>query len=108
VKINRVLGLVTSLALAYTISVLPGYSQQIITDGNTNTVLNTDGTRTNITTSTIKGKNAFNSFSKFKVNTGNTVNLILPDSTDNLLNLIYNESSHINGVLNSVKKRYQG
>ncbi|MGD9580754.1 MAG: leukotoxin LktA family filamentous adhesin, partial [Vampirovibrionia bacterium] len=89
------------IALASTINLTPCYAQQIIIDGKTNTSITTTGTTTSVRTSSIKNKNAFNSFSKFDVNAGNTVNLVVPDSTDNLINLINDKSTEINGKLNS-------
>ena len=96
------------IALASTINIMPCHAQQIITDGNTNTSLNVNGTITDVTTTTIKGNNAFNSFSKFNVDAGNTVNLHLPSASKNLINLIYNEKTQINGVLNSIQNAHIG
>ena len=95
-------------ALASTISLTPAYAQQIIIDGNTNTSLNINGSITDITTNTIKGNNAFNSFSKFNVNSGNIVNLQVPSSSSNLINLVHDEASQINGILNSIKDGHIG
>lgn len=93
----------TCLTLACTVSLTPCYAQQIITDGNTATSLNTNGTVTDVTTTTLKGSNAFNSFTNFNVDTGNTVNLVVPDRSDNLINIVTGEQTAINGVLNSIK-----
>lgn len=93
----------TCLSLACTVSLTPCYAQQIITDGNTSTTLNTNGTITDVTTTTIKGNNAFNSFTKFNVDTGNTVNLVVPNSSENLINIVTGEQTIIKGVLNSIK-----
>ena len=98
----------STLALAYIVSLVPAYSQQIVVDGKTNTNLNINGKVTDITTSTIKGKNAFNSYSKFNINAGNTVNLHVPNASKNLINLIHDEKSNINGVLNSIKDGHIG
>lgn len=105
-KENLINGLFKNLAiltLAYTVSLTPVYSQEIIPDGNTQTILNSVSNTTNISTNTIKGANAFNSFSKFNVSEGKIVNLNVPTSCDNLINLIHNEKTNINGILNSVK-----
>jgi len=75
----------------------------IVIDGNTRTVLNVNGNVTDITTSTVKGSNAFNSFNQFNVNQNKTVNLHVPNSANNLVNLVHGAPSHINGVLNSYK-----
>ena len=94
---------IVGLSLAYTISVLPAYSQQIIIDGKTNTKLNTFNDTTSVTTTTIKNNNAFNSFNKFNVNPGKIVNLVLPKNTENLINLIHSQATTIDGILNSIK-----
>lgn len=78
-------------------------AQQIVIDGKTQTTLNTNGNVTDFRTQTISGANAYNSFKKFNVDKGNTVNLHLPGSTKTLVNLIYDEKSNINGILNSIK-----
>jgi hypothetical protein len=74
----------------------------IVPNGNTQTRVSTTGAITNVTTNTIRGTNAYNSFSIFNVNQGKTVNLFLPSGTDNLLNLVNSQSS-IDGILNSIK-----
>ncbi|WP_083607911.1 filamentous hemagglutinin N-terminal domain-containing protein, partial [Thalassospira sp. TSL5-1] len=76
---------------------------QIVTDGNTATNLNVHGKVTDVTTSTIQGKSALNSFSKFDVYQGNTVNLFVPDQADHLINMVNGPRSHIDGILNSIK-----
>ncbi|MEW5818545.1 MAG: leukotoxin LktA family filamentous adhesin [Cyanobacteriota bacterium] len=91
------------ILLSSTIGLYPAYAQQIVPDGYTDTKLNISGNVTDISTTTIQGKNAFNSFSKFNVNKGKEVNLILPDGTENLLNIIKDEATNIDGTLNAVK-----
>ncbi|MEW5819448.1 MAG: leukotoxin LktA family filamentous adhesin [Cyanobacteriota bacterium] len=90
-------------ALSFTISVLPVNAQQITPNGYTDTNLHSYGNVTDVTTATVKGNNAFNSFSKFNVDKGNVVNLIIPDQANNLINVIKDEATHINGTLNSIK-----
>ena len=46
---------------------------------------------------------ALNSFSKFNIGTGNKVSLYIPDGAQNLLNLVYEETSCIDGILESYK-----
>ncbi|MCP4993268.1 MAG: leukotoxin LktA family filamentous adhesin, partial [Gammaproteobacteria bacterium] len=77
-------------------------------DGRTATQLSAQRSRTDITTSTIQGRNAFNSFSKFDVYQGNTVNLHVPASTTNLLNLVHSSGTQIDGILNSYKNGHIG
>ncbi|MCB1953017.1 MAG: leukotoxin LktA family filamentous adhesin, partial [Rhodocyclaceae bacterium] len=75
----------------------------IVTDGRTATTLTQAGAVTDITTATVKGSNAFNSFSRFNIGSGQTVNLHLPQQAANLLNLVRNERSQIDGVMNAYK-----
>ena len=79
------------------------YADPIVPDGRTQTQLNIQGNVTDITTSTIRGRNAYNSFNKFNVNAGNVANLHVPGSAANLLNLVHGHASNINGVLNAYK-----
>jgi filamentous hemagglutinin family protein len=82
---------------------VPALAQSVVTDGRTQTQLSVNGATTDITTQTIRGPNAFNSFSRFNVEAANTVNLHLPSQTSNLLNLIQGEQSNINGLVNAYK-----
>lgn len=75
----------------------------IVTDGRTATTLTQAGATTDITTATVRGNNAFNSFSRFNIGAGQTVNLHLPQQAANLLNLVRNERSQIDGVMNAYK-----
>ncbi|MDX2182860.1 MAG: leukotoxin LktA family filamentous adhesin [Gemmatimonadaceae bacterium] len=83
-------------------SVLPAQTL-IVPDGNTATHVGTSGANTQVTTGTVRGQNAFNSFSRFNVGTGDTVNLHLPSGTQNLLNLVHDERTQIDGVLNAIR-----
>ena len=96
--------------IAYILSVLLAFNPvilaaapQIVPDGRTATRLEIDGNRTDIRTDTIRGNKAFNSFDRFDVHRGNTVNLHLPGNTDHLLNLVHGKRSDIHGILNSYK-----
>src|SRR6185437_791547 len=73
----------------------------IVPDGRTQTQLQTSGNTTNVTTGTVSGADAFNSFSQFGVGSGNTVNLQLPSGTQNLINLVHSAPAYVNGTLNS-------
>ena len=75
----------------------------IVADGRTNTHVATSGNVTDVRTDSVNGVNAYNSFSRFNVPGGTTTNLHVPDSAKNLVNLVHNERSDINGVLNSYK-----
>ena len=83
-------------------------AQGITPDGRTQTQLSVSGSVTNITTQTVHGANAFNSFTTFNVNAGSTVNLHLPGQTTNLLNLVHGERSYINGLLNAYQNGQLG
>lgn len=76
---------------------------QIVPDGNTRTTLQESGRVTEVTTQTIRGRNAYNSFHRFDVHHGNVVNLRLPDGTANLLNLVHDQASRIDGTLNAYR-----
>ena len=78
-----------------------GDANVIIPNGRTQTTVQTSGNLTNITTSTVSGPNAFNSFSQFGVGKGNTVNLLLPSGTQNLINTVTEAQAYINGTVNS-------
>ena len=75
----------------------------ITTDGRTQTQLTVSGSVTDITTKTVQGVNAINSFHRFNIGNGQTVNLYLPTGTANLLNLVHDERSYFDGVLNAYK-----
>jgi hypothetical protein len=70
--------------------------------GQTATSMAVNGLTTNIRTNTIQGSNAFNSFTRFEVGGGNTVNLHLPTGTSNLVNLVSDSAVRINGTVNSL------
>ncbi len=74
----------------------------ILPDGRTATQVTPNGAVRDVTTATIQGGNAFNSFSRFEVAQGDTVNLHLPDGTHNLLNLVHDARTNIDGIVNSL------
>ena len=78
-------------------------AQSISIDGRTLTTVTTSGTVTNVTTGTVRGANAFNSFRTFGVGQGSTANLFLPDGTLNLINLVRDQRTTIDGILNAIK-----
>ncbi|MEW5769760.1 MAG: leukotoxin LktA family filamentous adhesin [Pseudomonadota bacterium] len=79
------------------------HAASIVPDGRTQTQVRVDGAVTDITTQTIRGINAYNSFSRFNVERARTVNLHLPGQTSNLLNLVHGETSYIDGLVNAYK-----
>ena len=76
-------------------------AQGITPDGRTQTQVTVNGTTTDISTQTVRGSSAFNSFQRFNVDSGHTVNMHLPGQTSHLLNLVHGERSYINGLLNA-------
>jgi filamentous hemagglutinin family protein len=88
------------------VAVLPMAQAQtiIVPDGRTQTGVNPNvNGALDITTQTVRGVNAFNSFSQFDVAQGDRVNLHLPGGTTNLLNLVTDHRSYINGLVNSYR-----
>lgn len=85
----------------YSVRVQAQTANVIVPDGRTGTALQTSGSVTDVTTSTVAGNNAFNSFSQFSVGQGNTVNLQLPTGTQNLVNIVRDAPVYVNGTLNS-------
>lgn len=80
------------------------FCQEITPDGKTATSLIVTGNVTDITTATIQGNNALNSFNSFSIDQGNVVNLQIPTNALNLLNLVHEKQTNINGILNSIKE----
>ena len=78
---------------------------QIVVDGRTDTtVSNTGQNAITVTTESISQGNAINAFSAFNVNTGQTVNLVQPDATNALINIVTGDQvSQIEGTLNTIK-----
>lgn len=87
--------------LSYDLRAQPITANQIVTDGRTATSVQTSGNVTSVTTSTVSGANAFNSFSQFGVGQGNTVNLYTPNGAQNLINIVRDAPAYVNGTLNS-------
>ncbi|MCA1979654.1 MAG: leukotoxin LktA family filamentous adhesin, partial [Thiobacillus sp.] len=85
----------------FTAAQLSALASGIVPDGRTQTRLTVNGNTTDITTQTIRGSHAYNSFSTFNVDVAQTVNLHLPQHTSNLLNLVHSETSYINGLVNA-------
>ncbi|WP_158295363.1 leukotoxin LktA family filamentous adhesin [Stutzerimonas nosocomialis] len=76
------------------------YAQGIVTDGRTATSVTQTGNVTDVHTSTIRNGNGFNSFSRFDVDKGDVANLHVPDSAKALINIVRDQRSEINGILN--------
>jgi filamentous hemagglutinin family protein len=83
---------------------VPAGVTRITPDGRTATTVTTNGSTSTVTTNTISGANAFNSYSQFQIGKGATGNLILPNGTSNLINLVNGSTpTTINGTLNAYK-----
>ena len=76
----------------------------IVANGRTATTVTppVTGTTTNVTTTSIQGTKAFNAFTSFKIGQTDTVNLLLPDGTTHLINLVFGSAIQIDGTLNSI------
>lgn len=94
---------VAAIAAAFALHAVAGSAQQIVPDGQTATSLAVQGRVTDVTTSSIVGPNAFNSFQRFDVWNGNTVNLHVPQAASNLINLIHGDVTRIDGILNTIQ-----
>ena len=102
-KSRALLVLYLCLGLAVSRNSFAQAPRPITPDGRTQTSVTVNGNVTGITTNTIRGANAFNSFTTFNVGKGTTANLYLPSATNNLLNLVNGSASTIDGILNSIK-----
>src|SRR4051812_34468420 len=80
--------LIAAVGLLAPLDRLHAQTNTIIPDGRTLTHVDLTGGATNITTGTIRNGTGLNSFSRFQVGTGNTVNLHVPDAADKLLNIV--------------------
>lgn len=78
-------------------------AQQIVIDGRTKTTVNVNGSVSDVHTQTVHGKNSYNSFKKFDVHSGSTVNIHIPGQAQNSINLVHGKQTQIDGTLNSVK-----
>jgi filamentous hemagglutinin family protein len=76
---------------------------QIVPDGRTATTLSSAGTVTDVRSGTVSGANAYNSFSTFNVGQGQTVNLHVPAASSNLINIVRDQRTTVDGVLNAIK-----
>lgn len=93
--------LLVSLQVAY--PALVAAQTVIIPDGRTQTTVVTAGAVSNVSTATILGANAFNSFQVFNVGAGSIANLHFPGSATNLINLVSGQQTSIHGILNAIK-----
>jgi filamentous hemagglutinin family protein len=79
------------------------WSQSIQTDGRTLTTVTTAGAVTDVRTGTISGNAGFNSFKSFNVNAGHTANLHVPGGAVNLVNIVRDTRTDIQGTLNAIR-----
>ena len=80
-----------------------GFADMIEIDNKTETTINRQGNTYDISTKTVVDNTGFNSFKKFNVDEGTTVNLQLTGNMANLVNLVSDEKTNILGTLNSFK-----
>ena len=100
----RGLGLGLSFLQVLTMPILSvANAQQITPDGRSDTSLTVNGNVTDIYTNTRYGNTGLNSFSVFNVYQGNEVNLFLPTQTDNLVNMVTDQQTVIDGMLSAYK-----
>lgn len=92
-----------AIATAFALQPFGAAGQQIVPDGHTATSISVQGHVTDVTTASVIGPNAFNSFQRFDVWSGNTVNLHVPQAASNLINLVHGETTRIDGILNAVQ-----
>ncbi len=102
VAATAVAAILNTYGMTYAAAVQTDAGNNISTTGRTETVLNIEGNKTDITTGTVRGSNALNSFDKFNVATSHYVNLIVPETATKLLNFIHGGQSNINGTLSSL------
>ncbi len=94
---------ISAVILSYVLMTSSVFGAMITPDGKTNTTVNVNGNVSDIHTGTVSGQTGFNSFSTFDVYQGHTANLYLPEGTKNLINLVHDKISNIDGVLNAFK-----
>ncbi|MGN0828653.1 MAG: leukotoxin LktA family filamentous adhesin [Akkermansia sp.] len=95
--------LLRALAALLPLSVSAASAAMISPDGRTDTTVLQQGNVYNVYTGTVRGNTGFNSFSTFDVYSGTTANLHLASGTANLVNVVRDKCSFIDGVLNSYK-----
>ncbi len=88
----------------FAFSPLLANAADIVIDGRTDTEVTTDGLVTDITTETLHGDKAYNSFRKFNVDTDDTVNLHQPYAANALINIITDHQVNIDGIVNGLHK----
>jgi filamentous hemagglutinin family protein len=93
------------LGLTMTVVLAPqgATAQAIRTDGRTATTVNTTGSVTDVRTTTVHGGNALNSFSTFNVPAATTTNLHVPTGADRLVNLVRDQRTTVDGMLNAIQ-----
>ena len=94
---------IAAVTLSYVLMASSVFGAMITPDGKTNTVVNANGNVSDVYTNTVSGQTGFNSFSNFDVYQGHTANMYLPEGTQNLINLVHDKISNIDGVLNAFK-----
>ncbi len=82
--------------------VVPAFAD-VVADGRTATNIVTNGMVTDVTTNTLVGGNAFNSFQQLSVGQLETLNLHQPDAAGALINIVRGGKTNVEGTLNTLK-----
>jgi len=100
VRFKKIIALFTAVMF---VANAVGFADMIELDGKTQTKINQNENTYDISTQTVLDNTGFNSFKKFNVDEGTTVNLQLSENMANLVNLVSDEKTSIYGTLNSFK-----
>ncbi|GGD20851.1 leukotoxin LktA family filamentous adhesin [Sinisalibacter lacisalsi] len=98
---------VSALALC-TFLPAAAFGQGIVADGRTATAVSASGAQTDITTGTVSRNHGVNTFSRFNVGAGQTVNIHVPQGSAGTINIVNGPRSEIHGVMRSVKAGQSG
>ena len=87
-KLKKVIAVFTAVLF---VTNAVGFADMIELDGRTQTTINQNGNTYDVSTQTVLDNTGFNSFKKFNVDAGKTVNLQLAENMANLVNLVSDE-----------------
>ena len=93
-------------AVGFLVNSITASGSEIIATDGFGTTVGTNGSVIDITTSNVSGKNAFNSFDKFKLTPNNIANMYFgskeSNKAENLFNFVKNKVD-IDGTVNAIK-----
>ena len=92
----------SALVLAALMPARPLHADPIAADGRTATNVMAHGGVTDITTQTVAGAHGVNTFSRFDVGAGQTVNIHVPQGAAGTINIVNGPRSNIDGAMRSV------